>query len=311
MVNLIPQDTKIDFVGFRKITLTISGLIVLGSILLMLIKGLNFGIDFRGGFLIEIRTEKEADLNTMRSTLSGLGLGDVKLQNTDSPHDVMIRLEQQPGGDAAQGVALKKVKEALGEGVTYRRIDSVGPTFSEDLAYNGMIAFTLALLAMLIYIWLRFEWQFGLCAVIALLHDGLSVFGFYSFSGFEFNETVIIAVLTTIGYSINDTVVVYDRIRENLRKYKKASQTEIINRSINETLSRTVLTSGSTLLALIALYWVGGTVIENFTLPIIVGVGIGTYSSICLASILLLFFDVRTAVESSAPENTSGDKVVV
>lgn len=293
LLNLVPYNTKINFVGLKIPVYFISALIAFGSILLFAIKGLNYGVDFRGGFLIEIRTQGPANLTELRTQMSGLGLGDVKLQEFGSETDVVIRIERQPGGEKEQALAIKKVRESLGDSVEYRRVDTVGPKVSESLKRNGMMAFGFAMLAMLIYIWFRFEWQFGLCAILALTHDCFGVVGFYSLTGLEFNETAIIAILTTAGYSINDTVVIYDRVRENLRKYKKTKLPEVVNQSINDTLSRTILTSFTTLLALISLYLVGGAVIENFVLPIIVGIMIGTYSSLFLASMLLLNFKIR------------------
>lgn len=269
----------------------ISITIVVGSLGGFLINGLNYGIDFRGGFLIEVRTPEPTDLGVLRAQLSELRLGDVKLQSLDSDRDIMIRVERQKGDEKEQTQAISKIKAVLGDTVTYRRVDTVGPKVSEELKRNGLMAIAFALLAMLIYIWFRFEWQFGLCALIALTHDCISIIGLYAFVPMlEFNETAIIAILTTAGYSINDTVVIYDRVRENLRKYKKAPIAEVVNRSINDTLSRTVMTSLTTLLALFALYLFGGDVIATFSLPIIVGIAVGTYSSICLASLLLVYF---------------------
>ncbi len=292
MLRLVPPNTKINFVKIRYATFLISIFIVLGSLAGFLTNGLNYGIDFQGGFLLEIRTPETADLGGLRARLSNLGLGDVKLQSFgEGDRDVMIRIERQPGGEEAQSVALAKIRQTLGKDVAYRRVETVGPKVSEDLKRKGLMAVGFALLAMLVYIWFRFEWQFGLCAIIALTHDCISIIGLYAFvPGLEFNETAFIAILTTAGYSINDPVVIYDRIRENLRKYKKAPMSEIINMSINNTLSRTVLTSFTTLLALFALYFFGGNVIASFSLPIIVGISVGTYSSLCLASLLLLYF---------------------
>ncbi|MEN8237217.1 MAG: protein translocase subunit SecF [Pseudomonadota bacterium] len=292
MLRLVPANTSINFVKLRYIMFLLSTFIVLGSLAGFMMNGLNYGIDFRGGFLIEIRTPEIADLSGLRTKLSGLDLGDVKLQGFGSDtRDVMIRIERQPGGEKAQSIALNKIRQALGKDVTYRRVETVGPKVSEDLKRKGLMAIGFALLAMLVYIWFRFEWQFGFCAIVALTHDCTSIIGLYAFLPcLEFNETAIIAILTTAGYSINDTVVIYDRIRENLRKYKKESMPEIINRSINNTLSRTVLTSVTTLLALFALYFFGGNVIATFSLPIIVGITVGTYSSLCLSSLLLLYF---------------------
>jgi preprotein translocase subunit SecF len=287
-VQFIPPGTKINFTKHRIAFLVIASLIVLGSISGVLFKGLNYGIDFRGGFLLEIQTSGKANVASLRSDLSKLGLGDVKLQGLGNESDVMIQIEQQPGGDRAQNVALEKIKDVLGTDVYYRRVETVGPKVSATIINNGLMATGLALLAMLIYIWFRFEWQFGICALLAITHDCIGILGFYSLTSLEFNETAIIAILITAGYSINDTVVIYDRIRENLSKHKKTTLVDIINKSINETLSRTVLTSGTTLLALGSLYFLGGPVVASFSLPIIVGIFIGTFSSICVASMLLL-----------------------
>ncbi len=293
LITLVPPGTSLDFIRIRVIAFFISTVIVVGSLGAFAIQGLNYGVDFRGGFLLEVRTPEPANLGEMRDKLSQLNIGDVKLQEFGSDRDIVIRVERQPGDEKVQSVALDRIKASLGKDIEYRRVDTVGPKVSEELKRNGIMAIGFALLAMLIYIWLRFEWQFGVCAILALAHDCISIIGLYSLSGLEFNETAIIAILTTAGYSINDTVVIYDRIRENLRKFKKASMKDIINRSINDTLSRTMLTSLTTLLALFALYFFGGNVIENFTLPIICGITIGTYSSLCLASLLLLYFKIR------------------
>jgi len=291
MLRLVPVNTKFDFVRLRYAAFLLSAFIVLGSLAGFFINGFNYGIDFQGGFLLEVRMPETADHQALRTKLDALGLGDVKLQGVGDDRDVMIRFERQPGGEDAQSAALGKIRQALGKAVTYRRVETVGPKVSEDLKRKGIMALSFALLAMLVYIWFRFEWQFGLCAIIALTHDSISIVGLYSFMpNLEFNETAFIAILTTVGYSINDTVVVYDRIRENLRKYKKASMAEIVNKSLNNTLSRTLMTSLSTLFALFSLYFFGGNVIATFSLPIIVGVSVGTYSSICLASLLLLYF---------------------
>lgn len=290
LLKLIADNTSIDFVRQRFITLTISALITIATVVGLFTKGLNYGVDFKGGFLIEIRTQEPADLAALRSNLGSLGLGDIKLQEFGSPHDVMIRIERQEGGEQEQNLAIQKVRAALGESVDYRRVETVGPKVSETLKKNGILAVVCSLLAMLVYIWFRYEWQFGLAGIIALVHDCVAVLGLYIFTGLEFSETAIIAILTTAGYSINDTVVIYDRIRENLRKYKKMTLMELINVSVNDTLSRTVLTSTTTILALVALYVFGGHVIETFTLPLIFGIVFGTYSSIFLSSILLIYF---------------------
>lgn len=292
-LSLIPYGTKIDFVGLRYVAYAISTAIMIWSLVSIAMSGFNVGVDFKGGLLMEVRTEGPADLSTMRQKLMGMHLGDVKLQNFGSDRDVLIRVEQQKGGDEAQIRVVDKIKDTLGKDLEYRRVETVGSKVSDDLIANGMLAVTFALVGMLLYIWFRFEWQYGLCGIIALLHDVVAVLGFYSITGYEFNEAAFGAILTTIGYSINDSVVVYDRLRENLRKYKTSPVSDVMNRSTNETLSRTILTSGTLILALAALYGFGGPVIENFALPILIGIVFGTFSSIFLSVNLLLFFDLR------------------
>ncbi|MBA4749744.1 MAG: protein translocase subunit SecF [Alphaproteobacteria bacterium] len=306
-IQLVPYNTKIDFVGKRWIGYVVAICIVLGTALSLATKGLNLGIDFRGGISLEVRMPTKPDVAALRTQLNGLGMGEVKLQSIGSDNDILMRFERQKGGDAAQGEAVAKIKASLGDGVKYNRIETVGPKVSGDLIQNGVNATIFALLGMLVYIWFRFEWQFGLCGVIALLHDAVAVIGFYSISGLEFSEGALAAVLTTVGYSINDTVVIYDRLRENLRKYKSTPMTEVMNRSMNETLSRTILTSSTTILALVALYWLGGPVIEAFSLPILVGIAVGTLSSIFLSVTLLLNFDIRAHLQKKEEERAKAD----
>ncbi|MBN9565254.1 MAG: protein translocase subunit SecF [Alphaproteobacteria bacterium] len=302
-INFIPHNTNINFVGARFITLGLSILLVIVTLAGILIKGLNFGIDFKGGFSIVIRTEQPADVSALREKISGLGLGDHTLQGFGGPHDVLIRIQSQPGGEKAQQEALVKIKEGLGSGIEYRQIETVGPKAGDELIRNGITAVALAILAMLVYIWVRFDWQFSVCAILALVHDCFAILAMYCFLPFEFNITAIVAILTTAGYSINDTVVIYDRIRENIRKNKKMDLKTLINRSINETLSRTILTSSTTLISLTALYFFGGKVIAEFSLPIIIGIAVGTYSSICIAAVLLLYVGLRPQKsEAAAPE---------
>ncbi len=277
------------------------------SIGLFFARGLNYGIDFKGGIMMEIRTEGPADVSSMRSALSGLGIGEVALQEFGAPNEVLIRLQKQKGGAKAQAGAVEAVKTELGPKVEYRRTEFVGPKVSRELLWSGVKAVSYAIIAILVYIWFRFEWQFGLAAVIALVHDVLSIIGIFALLGFEFNLSTVAAVLTIAGYSINDTVVVFDRVRENLRRYKKLSLPELLNRSINETLSRTVITSFTTLLALLALYFLGGEVIRNFSFAMIWGVVIGTYSSICLAVPMLLYMKLprRTGGGTYKKEGTA------
>ena len=291
-LKLIPAGVNLQFIAKRIIFFVFSGLLVVMSVGLFTIKGVNYGIDFKGGILIEVRTPDAADLGAMRLALSDLGLGEVALQEFGAPTDVLIRVQRQKGGEKAQQAAVEAVKAALGPEVDYRRTEFVGPKVSEELFWDGVMAVTFAILAILVYIWFRFEWQFGLGAVVALIHDVLSTIGLFSLLGMEFNLSTVAAILTIAGYSINDTVVVYDRVRENLRKFKTMPLTELFNRSINETLSRTVMTSVTTLLALLSLYLLGGEVLRGFSFAMIWGVVIGTYSSVCLAVPMLLYLNL-------------------
>lgn len=293
-IQFVPNNTNLPFTGsIRYVAYIISIIMVVGSFALLFTKGLNYGIDFKGGFLIEIRGKDPINISATRERLNELNIGEVKLQEFGSDKDVMIRIERQKGDEKAQMVALDLLKKTLGNEVEYRRIETVGPKVSSDLVRNGAYATIFAIVLIMLYIWLRFEWQFGLCCVLSLVHDCISIMGFYSLFGIEFSETAFVAILTTLGYSVNDTVVIYDRIRENLRKYKKTPLAEVINRSCNETLSRTVMTSTTTLLALFGLYWFGGPVISIFSLPILVGVAIGTLSSIFVSASLLLHFKIK------------------
>ncbi len=291
-IHLIPANINLAFISKKTIFFAFSALLVLASIGMFLSKGLNYGIDFKGGIMIEIRTEKAADIGDMRKTLGDLGLGEVALQEFGQPTDVLIRIQRQEGDEKAQQAAVEKIKSVLGTGVEYRRTEFVGPKVSDELFWDGVLAVGLAILAILVYIWFRFEWQFGMGAVAALSHDVISTIGIFAIMGLEFNLSTVAAVLTIAGYSINDTVVVFDRVRENLRKYKKMPLPELLNNSINQTLSRTVITSVTTLLALLALYFLGGAVIRDFSFAMIWGVLIGTYSSVCLAVPLLLYMDI-------------------
>jgi preprotein translocase subunit SecF len=297
-LNLVPIKPNLNFIGRKKVFFTFSALLVALAIGLFLARGLNFGIDFQGGILIEVRMSEAGKLSEMRAHLSGLGLGEVALQEFGQPTDVLIRVQKQEGGEKAQQVAVEKVKTALGDGVEYRRTEFVGPKVSRELFRDGVIAVLLAMLGILAYIWFRFEWQFGLGAIIALLHDVVTTIGIFALTGLEFNLSTVAAILTIAGYSINDTVVVYDRVRENLRRYKSMPLTELFKNSINETLSRTVMTSLTTLLALVSLYVLGGEVIRGFSFALIWGVLIGTYSSVCVAVPLLLHLNLNRGVQS-------------
>ena len=306
-LRFIPADINISFIPKRIMFFIFSAVLITSSVGLFLTKGLNYGIDFQGGILMEVRTDKAASISAMRTTLGNLGLGEVALQEFGQPTDVLIRVQRQEGGEGAQQIAVEKVKAALGSGVDYRRTEFVGPKVSEELFWDGVMAVSLAILAILVYIWFRFEWQFGLGAIVALTHDVLSTIGIFALLGLEFNLSTVAAVLTIAGYSINDTVVVYDRVRENLRKYKKKDFGELLNDSVNQTLSRTVMTSVTTLLALLALYLLGGAVIKDFSFAMIWGVIIGTYSSICLAVPMLMYLNVNRGGALAGEDDDEAD----
>jgi len=307
-VRLIPNKTNIRFVRLFRICVIVSGVAIIASMALFFARGLNFGIDFLGGTMMEVQTPGKADLGTFRRVLGDLGLGEIALQEFGADNDVLIRIPRQPGDAKAQLVAVEKVKSTLaglGQGkMDYRRVEFVGPKVSGELVEAGTIAVVSAVFAMLIYIWFRFEWQFSIGAVIALIHDVVLTIGMFTLTRIEFNLASIAAILTIVGYSINDTVVVYDRVRENLRKYKSKSVGEVLDLSINETLSRTTMTSLTTLLALFALYFFGGAVISGFTLAMIWGIFVGTYSSIFIAAPLLLWLNPRRSGEG----DKEGDK---
>lgn len=282
----------VPFLRYKGLCFILSALLMIGSLGSLLTQGLNFGIDFRGGILMEVRTPQPANLSEMRSTLGQLGLGEVSLQEFGADTDVLIRIQQQDGGEEGQQAAIEAVRGALGDDVNYRRVEFVGPKVGAELIRDGILAVLIALSAILIYIWFRFEWQFGVGALIALLHDVTATIGIFSLLGLEFNLTTVAAVLTIAGYSINDTVVVFDRVREKLRKYKSMPLDELLNFAINRTLSRTIITSFTTVLALLALFFLGGEVIHDFSFAMIWGILVGTYSSICVAVPLLLYFGI-------------------
>ena len=305
-------NSKIKFLSLRKPAFILSLVLIICSVLIYSFKGLNFGIDFRGGTLIEVETSESENLSNLRSILNNLELGDIQVQEFGSAKNILIRVEQQAGGDQIQQNVVNIVKTALNTSlssdVNFRRTEVVGPKVSSELIKAGVIAIVVAVFAMLVYIWFRFEWQFSLGAVIALIHDVLLTLGIFSLLQLEFNLSIIAAILTIVGYSMNDTVVVYDRVRENLRKYRKKEIIDLLNISINETLSRTIMTSVTTLLALLSLYIFGGSVIKGFTFAMIWGVLVGTYSSIFIAAPLLNYLKVkRDWSVSSAVESTKNN----
>src|SRR6187401_820655 len=279
---------------FRRISFPMSALLSIIAISLYFFHGLNFGIDFKGGTLMEVQSKAgAADLAKMRATLGALGLGEVQLQQFGAPNDVLIRIAEQPGGEAAQQEAVRKVRGALGDEVEYRRVEVVGPRVSGELLSYGVVGLMLAIVGILIYLWFRFEWQFALGAMIANVHDIVLTIGFMSVTQIDFDLTSIAALLTILGYSLNDTVVIYDRIREMLRRYRKMPMPELLNESINSTLSRSIITHVTVTLALLALLLFGGHAIHSFTAVMMFGVVlVGTYTSIFIAAPILIYLGV-------------------
>lgn len=302
---------NIDFMGLHKLGFALSLLLTVGSIVLFLVQGLNYGIDFSGGTLMEVRaTNGAADLAAMRSRLDALGLGEVSLQGFGSPDEVLIRLPRQPGGDQAQNQAVAKVKQSLGDKVEFRRTEVVGPTVGGELIRAGVIATVLALFAIAAYVWFRFEWQFGVGAMLSTLHDTITTVGLFALLHLEFNLTTLAAILTIAGYSINDTVVIYDRVRETMRKYKTMDFRTLINKSLNETLSRTILTVSTTALAVLSLLLFGGEVLRGFSIAMLWGIVIGTYSSLFIAAPLLYYIRPRHSSRARAAEEEKGEGTV-
>ena len=290
MKQIIPS-TNINFMALNRSAFTFSTFLIVISLLSALFKGFNFGIDFKGGYTFEVQLPKGTKLKDVRNRLDKMNLGDTKVRSFDNDETkLIINIEMQDKLSHEDIVAA--VKKGLGKGVKYRKIDLLGAKVTGRMIKNAALAILFALIAMLLYVWIRFEWQFSLGAILTQLHDVILVIGFYSIFNVEFNSTAMIAILTTLGYSINDTVVIYDRIRENLGRFEDKSMTELINLSINGTLTRNILTSGSTLLALFALYWFGGLVLSVFVLPIICGIVVGTFSSIFLAAPILSYIPI-------------------
>ncbi len=283
---------NIDFVSKFKLANILSISFFAVSIFFIYFKGLNYGIDFKGGTLIELRVDNKVEASSIRSSLNTMNLGDINVKKFGKEGDYLIKIEQKNTNNNLIPKIKKKLSDNLNSEINFRRVESVGPKVSAELLESSIIAITLALTAMLFYIWIRFEWQFSVGSIIALFHDVTITLGIFSILSLEINLSIIAAVLTIVGYSMNDTVVIYDRIRENLNKYTKISIDEIANLSINETLSRTIITSVTTLLALFSIYILGGEILRGFSFAMILGVLIGTYSSIFVASPILKYFKV-------------------
>jgi preprotein translocase SecF subunit len=309
--DFFPHNTRLPFMRYKGICFVLSLVFMAASLGLYFVKGLNYGVDFTGGSLIEVQHKSgPADLASMREKLNGLGLGSVQIQSFGTDTDVLIRVEQQEGGEAEQQAAMKKVTEALGNEYTIRRVEVVGPAVSSELRRTGLIAVFASLIAIIIYVWFRFEWQFAAGCVVALLHDVLVTVGVFSLFWLEFDLSIVAALLTILGYSVNDSVVVSDRIRENLRKYKRMDLTELLNISINETLSRTILTGMTAVFGILALLIFGGEVIRNFSFAMLFGILIGTYSSMFIAAPLLDYLGVKRETVGAAlkPKEAEGSK---
>ena len=295
------EKTLIPFNNFYKIFNITSSILIVISILLLLFKGLNYGVDFKGGTLIEIRTtNNDISISNLRKAFNKMELGDISVKEFGKKNDFIVKFEKKnkPKENIIENIK-KNLSTSIGNNFEFRRVESVGPKVSSELLISGIIAIALSLSAMLIYIWIRFEWQFSLGAIIALFHDVIITLGFFSLFGFEINLSIVAAVLTIVGYSMNDTVVIFDRVRENLRKYSDIKIFDLTNISINETLSRTIITSITTLLALLSIYFFGGEVLKGFSLAMILGVIFGTYSSIYIANPILVTLKVsqRTIIK--------------
>ena len=295
LLKLVPDTTNIPFLRVRHRAVGLSALLLLGSLLLVAVRGLNFGVDFAGGLMIEARFEGPAELERLRAAVNRLGVGQAALQSFGAPDTVLIRLPAPPGDAEAVDAAVKRVLGALrglDPSVEIRRVETVSGKVSGELVRKGALAILFAMVGISLYIWLRFEWQFGVGALLALVHDVGLTLGFFALTRLEFNLSTVAAILTIVGYSLNDTIVIYDRIRENLRKYRRMDMVSLLDLSVNETLARTIVTSLTMILALGALVLFGGEVLFGFSVAMLIGIVIGTYSSIFIAAPLLVWMGV-------------------
>jgi preprotein translocase subunit SecF len=313
--DFFPHGTMLPFMRFKSVCFWGSVVTMILSLAVIGVRGFNYGVDFKGGTMIEVQSKSgPADVTELRSRLGKLGLGEVQIQTFGAPTDVLIRVEQQTGKDARDGEvkqqeALQKVVASLGDGFIQRRVEVVGPAVSAELRMTGLIAVLSSILAIIAYVWFRFEWQFAVGVVVALFHDVLLTAGIFSLFQLEFDLSIVAALLTILGYSVNDTVVVADRIRENLRKFKRMPLNELLNLSINETLSRTVLTGTTTIMVLIVLYMFGGAVIHSFSFAMLFGIVVGTYSSIFISAPVLDYLGVKRDWSDNVPSNGNKARV--
>ena len=303
LLRLAPENTKFDFMRLRRASYPLSAFLSIVAVLMFFFVGMNFGIDFSGGTQVELRAKSgNADIASLRHTAESLGLGAVEVQRSGAETDAVMRVGLQPGGEAAQQTAIGKMRQAFGEDYEFRSVDAVGPRVSGELVQKGTLGIVVSILAVLTYLWFRFEWQFAVGAIIGTMHDLLLTVGFFCVTQLEFNTTSIAAILTIVGYSLNETVVVLDRIREVMRKYKRLSTAEIVNMSINAVLPRTIMTATTVFLALLALFFLGGHVIRSFSAAMIWGILLATYSSIFICSPMLIYLGVRADAFDRAGE---------
>jgi preprotein translocase subunit SecF len=295
LLKLIPDDTNLDFLRWRNVAIIVSALLMAASIALLAVKGLNFGVDFAGGQVVRTTFPQPPELDKLRADVTALGLGDPSVSEFGSPREISIRLPLPEGGEGGANAAASKVRQSLQQkypGVRIDAVDTVSGKVSEELIWDGALALLLSAIGIVIYIWIRFEWQFGVGALFSLLHDVTLTLGFFALTQMEFDLNVVAALLTLIGYSLNDTIVIYDRVRENLRKYRKMDIVSLLNLSMNETLSRTVATNFAMLLALGSLMILGPAVIQSFTTALLISVIVGTYSTVYIAAPWLVWLKV-------------------
>ena len=294
LLHLAPKNTKLGFMRLRRVSYPLSACLSIIAVTVFFSVGMNFGIDFAGGTQVELRAKSGvADLADIRSKGDSLGLGPVEAQRTGAESDVTLRVKVQSGGEQGEQTAIAKLRQAFSDGYEFRSVDSVGPRVSGELVQSGTLGVVIAILSVLAYLWFRFEWQFAVGAIIGTMHDLLLTVGFFSVTQLEFNLTSIAAILTIVGYSLNETVVVLDRIREVMRKYKRLSTAEIVDMSVNAVLPRTIMTATTVFLALLALFFLGGDVIRSFSAAMIWGIFVATYSSIFICSPMLIYLGVR------------------
>ena len=306
--KILKKTPNINFINYMKFAFVFSIILSTCSIGIYFFNGLNLGIDFKGGIIIEAKSNNDINISNIRKKLNSLNLGDLSIQSFGSKYEILIRVQRQEGDEKKQINAINIIKNTLGKNFEIRRTEFVGPTIGSELTKKGIYAVISALLAIMLYIWFRFEWQFSLSAIVALTHDVFSTIGLFALTQFEFNLSTIAAILTIAGYSINDTVVVFDRVRENLRRYKSWQQAEILNRSLNETLSRTLITSITTALALISIIFFGGEILKDFAIAMLWGVLIGTYSSIFISVGLISNIDLKKSEEKNDVEFPENEK---